>query len=209
MGPETGGSLNPNDLATLSLLNGGGRYGGVGVGGGGYGGYGGGGHGSFASPSANAIRIDSVGQKVEDQNDCTRTLLAGGMERISDNFENATRSREFAGVNKAIVDSEFRTNDRARDIELNNLRQSSDTSAAIAACCCETQKSIAQAAKEAAKCCCDAQLTAAKDHAALQALIIKENSATRELMRGDALAAANAKIIQLETINALADKGHR
>ena len=54
-----------------------------------------------------------------------------------------------------------------------------------------------------------AQLAAAKDHAELQALIIKENSATRELMRGDALAAANAKIIQLETINALADKGHR
>ena len=199
MVPENTGSLNPNDLATLSLLNGYGRGGGVGVGGGYSGGYG---H-TIADPivAANA-HVD--GSAVKEAINCHASSARLGMDAITGSFENATRDRQFAELSKGQSDVERRLCDQntAQTAIINDLR------AEAAKCCCETHKAIAEAAKDAAKCCCDAQLQACKDTSELKALIIKENSTTRELIRGDALAAANAKITQLETINALSGNSH-
>ena len=200
---ETPGSLNPNDLATLSLLYGGGRYGGggPGVGGGGYGGYHGGHYMADPIVAANA-HVD--GSAVKEAIDCNAKTAQSGIGGMIQSFENGNRQQQFFELSREHTDLERRINDQnAASISTQN-----DIRSEIAACCCDTQKAIAEAAKDAAKCCCDAQLQQCKDTADLKALIIKENSETRELIRGDALMAANAKITQLETINALSDK-HR
>lgn len=199
MGPEVGGSLNPNDLATLSLLYGGGRGGGPGVGGGSYGGYG---H-MIADPliAANA-HVD--GSATKEAIDCNAKSAEAGLSGIRQDFENATRDRQVAGISKGQVDAERRVTDAiAASLAITN-----DVRAETAKNFCDVEKTIAEAAKDAAKCCCDAQLQACKDHAELKALVIEENARTRELIRGDALVAANAKITQLETINALSGNGH-
>ena len=204
---NAGGSLNPNDLATLSLLyGGGGRYGGgPGVGmGGGY-------------PGSGYLTAEAIsnGTAVKEAIDGNAKMGSRGMDNIADRFEDATRADNFSRVCERIVElsadlsrNQLFNAEKINDVRAETAKCCCDTQKAIAECCCDTQKSIAQAAKEAALCCCDAKLQACKDHADLRALIIQENSATRELMRGDALAAANAKIVQLETINALSSNGH-
>jgi len=203
-------SLNATEIAVGSLLagnRGGGYGGGYGGGGGMWGG--GGGHGPAMmangaySVGANSVRIDEHAKS-----------HAAGLENLLD-------QNQFNATNKSIVDGFARASDtssanvnRVADNQFRSELRGSDQLAALTAeiasnaritdkCCCETQKAIAEAAKDAAKCCCEAQLNAAKDHAALMATVLSENGKTRELMQGNALDAANAKIIQLETISAL------
>jgi hypothetical protein len=212
-------SLNATEIAVGSLLAGGNRGGG----------FGGGGNGGawddasggmmFPGNSVLAAEAHANGTAVKEAIDSGKTAAASGLENLLD-------QNQFTATNKSIVDGhnrlgdnmaanvgriadqvtnqEFRNGDRLRDLD-----KTIAANAAIAAqCCCDTQKAIAEAAKEAALCCCDAKLEAAKSHASIMASVIAENSATRELIRGDALAAANAKITQLETINALSNRHH-
>lgn len=176
--------------------------------GGGYGGFGGGygGQGSFANPTANAVRIESgntaqaVGfENLLDQNQfaAANKNVVDGHNRISDNAK-----EDVSRISDQITNQEFRNGDRLRDLE----REMNANARIAAECCCDTKAAIAEAAKDAAKCCCDAQLAACKSHSEIMAAVVAENGKTRELMQATALDAANAKIVQLETINALS--GH-
>lgn len=204
------GSIGASDAATLALLYGGGyggggygRGGGIGVGygGGGYGGHGGG--VGYPGNSVLAAGVHADGTPIKTAIDCNAKIASQAIDGMSDRFEDLTRNNSFGRVIDGQTNLERRINDQnaAQIATVNDFRRDNDKNF------CETQRSIAQSAKEAAACCCAAQLQACKDHAELKSLIIKENSETRELIRGDALAAANAKIIQLETINALDKHG--
>lgn len=93
------------------------------------------------------------------------------------NMNNNFESVSRQGQFTAVIDNAFQSELRTNNkLDVINQRIS-DNAAASALCCCK-----------------------------LEALIVKENSETRQLMTNTALDAANAKIIQLETINAL--KGH-
>lgn len=118
------GSIGASDAATLALLYGGNRGGGIGVGAGGYDGYG---------NVGNAVRLDRNAQQVEDQADATRNFIAAGAAGISGAFENAERSRQFTAIRDGQFQSELRTNDRllALQAEMNVNAK------AAAACCCE------------------------------------------------------------------------
>lgn len=139
-----------------------------------------------------------TGNNVRNLAELTRFGFDSNQEQIRE-----TRTiDQFNGIRDNQFRAELRGSDQvsalARDVA-NNAREMDKT-------CCTLQQSIADAAKDAAQCCCDAKLEACKNTAELKALVISENSATRELIRGDALAAANAKITQLETINALSSR---
>lgn len=179
------GEIDSASAATWALLTDTARAGRGGYGyGSGEGGYGGG-FGPWASPSSNAVRIQEGNRAV-----------AAGMENLLD-------QNQFASTNSNIteccnrttdiqVNGEFRTSDRLRDVErqiVNARFESKD-------CCCETQKEIIQT--KAAL-----QLENCKNTALLEAKIAAEGTATRELINGNALAAANARVTQLETIQAI------
>lgn len=97
-------------------------------------------------------------------------------------------------TNKNVSDAEFRSLDRQRDIE----------------------RTMADNAKDAALCCCKLESEMAKGFgaAALKACEDK-NDLSKQMAEGFSnikdreLNAANAKITQLETINALSDHHHR
>lgn len=200
------GSIGASDAATLALLYGGGggyggygRGGGIGVGYGGGGGYGGGMLHAGNSVLAAGAHADGTPIKIALDGHAANNRL--GLDTIVGSFENATRDRQFADLSGQHNELEL----RLADSQAAALAITNDLRAETARNFCDVEKAIAEAAKDAAKCCCDAQLQSCRDHAELKALVISENGATRELIRGDALAAANARITQLETINALSD----
>lgn len=159
-----------SDINTESLLLARGvGYGGYGgVWGGGYGGY-----GPFASPSANAIRLDRNAQATEDQADCTRAVLGLGLDNINSNFENATRQREFSDLREGQFRAELRTNDRLRDLE----------------------REINANARVAADCCCDLKVQAANDKAEI---LSKMEALSKEGIARD-LDRAERQVIALQT----------
>lgn len=136
----------------------------------------------------------------------TNANIKSTADQIRFGFDNSLEvARESRAIDQfgRVNDNQFRAELRGAD-QLNALsREINQNAREMDKCCCDIQKAVAEAAKEQAKCCCEAQLQQCKDTAALSALIIKENSETRALMNSTALDAANAKIIQLETINAL------
>ena len=184
------GSVNASELATLSLIGRGGV--GVGAGGYGYGGYGGGynvGNQVLAAEAhANGTAVDA---KVSNLQDATRLAFDSNQEqiresrtldqfsRVSDNqFRAEIRaSDQHAGLIKDTADAEFRSIDRQRDIE----------------------RVLVDNAKEAAKCCCETQKLITSEATETRALIL----AVEGRASVAALAAAHAKITQLETIDAL------
>ena len=126
---------NIDDFLTVRGFGGGyGGYGGYGGGGG----YGHGGSGYYASPGANAVRINRNAEKIGDQADCTRTILGKGLDSVRDNFENLMRANDHQGLVKAISDSEFRGSDRLRDLE----RIVNGNAKDAAECCCELRALI-------------------------------------------------------------------
>lgn len=168
-------NLSANDIALGSLLTGGSgyRYGGA---------WGGGYPGSpFADFGSNAVRINATKQSVEDQADCTREVLSLQNSATRDSFENIQRSNQFASIKDGQFQSELRTNDRLRDLEMLMI----------------------QNAKDAAKCCCDAKLEAEKNKCEILSAIAAQ---TKETITRE-LDAANARITQLETINAIVNSG--
>jgi hypothetical protein len=198
-------SLNATEIAVGSLLAGG-AGGRGGYGGGAWGG-GGSGEGVYASPTANAVRIDAHAaanasgiENLLDQNQfaATNKNIVDGHNRLSDT--------NAVNVNR-VSDNQFRSELRNSDQHNEIIREMNANARIAAECCCDTKVAIAEAAKEAALCCCDAKLEASKSHAEIMATVLAENAKTRELMTGQALDTANAKIIQLETIAAL-QRGH-
>lgn len=194
-----GGGFTTSDAVLTAAMSGGlggNRYGGGQWGGGGYG---------FMQPGNSCLAAEAhangtaTKEAINGVSDTVRLGFDSNQEqiresrtidqftRLGDNqFRTEIRSSDqHAALTKSLSDAEFRSIDRQRDIE----------------------RLVLEGQKEAAKCCCEAKLQACKDHAELKALTIAENSATRELIRGDALVAANARITQLETINALQENG--
>lgn len=159
---------------------------------------------AHANGTATKEAVNCNSQKIEDQADFTRDIISSDMAGIRQSFENQTRTSEFA----SIRDGQFRTELRSSDQHAENLKAIADIEFRSLDRQRDIESLIIQNAKDAAKCCCDAKLQSCKDTAEVKALVIAENSATRELIRGDALAAANARITQLETINALQSNGH-
>jgi len=110
------GQTNLNDIIGLR---------GVGVGLG-YG-YGAGsypGYGQYASPSANAVRLEKNADIANEQNKCNLLM-----------FDQAEESRRFCDLNSNIFRSELRTSDK-----LSALQQEINANARSAAeCCCETK----------------------------------------------------------------------
>lgn len=135
---NSGGNLDPYTAGTLALLTDTAR---AGRGGFGYGGYGeGGGYygGPFATPSANAVRINRNAEftklgldRVSDQNEENRRLLQE--QNTSNQMTNG-----FMRIGDRLVDQEFRNGDRLRDLE----REINQNARTAADCCCETQKEI-------------------------------------------------------------------
>lgn len=225
---EMNGIATGTDLNDIVALRGVGGVAGVG----GWGGWGG-----VQAPYANLASLqhgqDYNRQHCENQQDCTREVLSTDIDGVRQSFENLTRDNQFASitktvsdcnsaVNKNITDSEFRNTDRFRDIE----REMNANARVADKCCCDTQKAIAEAAKEAAKCCCETNLKMSEGFAATAlkaaenqaALLLKmcedKNELSKQMAEGFAgikdreLNAANAKITQLETINALQNNHH-
>lgn len=145
---------------------------------GGYGGIGVGGRGNmYPGNSMLAAGAHADGTAVKAAIDCNAARSSDGLARISEqNKEQACNDRE-ARTTDRITNMEFRNGDRLRDIE----------------------REMGQNAKDAAQCCCDAKLEACKSTAEIKALIIAENSETRNQIRGDALSAANAELTALKT----------
>lgn len=155
------GAIGASDAATLALLYGGnggyGRGGGIGVGAGGH--YGGG--SLYTGNNVLAAEAHANGTATKEAIDGNADLIRAQ----ANNFENQTRAAQVAGIQMQTSDQTTRICDRLNTMEINSLRDQADSAAALA------------------KCCCDSQL-ATKD---TQALVLAENSATRELIQANAL----------------------
>jgi hypothetical protein len=211
----TGGS----NISTDSLLLARG-VGGVGFG---YGGYPGAVTGDFANASANAIRLDRNDQMVQSESLCTREVMGKAMDSNGRAFDSATNAASFTRMCDRITDGEFRTSDRQRDIE----REMNANAREAAKCCCDVKASVAAVAAEAAKCCCETNLRmsegfgatalkAAENHAQILLKMCEDkNALSVQIAEGFSgikdreLNSANARITQLETINALSGSHHR
>ena len=149
----------------------------------------------FASDASNAVRIESASaanaaglENLLDQNQfaATNTNIVEGHNRITDSI-NLSDNRINDNINRSSdrqsdmsTAAEFRSLDRQRDIE----------------------RILNQNAKEAAACCCETQK-----------LILSEGNETRALVLAvearanvASLAVAQARITQLETIDALSQR---
>lgn len=151
---ENGGSINPNDVATLSLLRPG------------YGLYGGGyGAGSYASVGSVQHGIANNNQAIENQADCTREVLGNNMDNNARAFESANVQRQFERVCDRISQGELRNGDRLRDIE----REMSANAREAAKCCCEAKL-------EAQKNACDTQKLIIAENTKTRELILAVES---------------------------------
>lgn len=187
MSDSYAGSINPGDVATLSLLGRGGM-GGYGYGGG----YGGG--REFANDASNAVRIDS-----------SEKLLAQGHDSLSQQIsDNADRNRDITSLNQnnanALANRDFQT--QIGTLLTQQIARGEDN---INANFNTLSREVAATAREAAKCCCEAKLLAAtnqaKTDAGIASLLANQDCVTKV---ADAVANAtqNAKLDIL-----LADNG--
>lgn len=97
--------------------------------GGGYWGGEGGGYGGYASPAANAVRLDA-----------NRDIYNAGQDRLALNLDNAQEERRNQNLCNRLSDSEFRTVDRLRDIE----REMTANARVASECCCENKLAICE-----------------------------------------------------------------
>jgi len=165
------GSINPSEVATLSLL------------GGGYGGYGYGGRGGYAvgnqvlaaeahaNGTASDAKLDSLAGSFHNVN------INSKFDRLNENISDQEfrSTAAITSLNKDITDSEFRTIDRNRDIE----------------------RLVVQGQKEAAECCCEAKVLAVQNQAALlagQAQILANQASDVRVADAVANAIQNSKL---------------
>jgi hypothetical protein len=163
----------------------------------GFGGYGGGygnglsGGGGYSGGGYLTAEAHANGTATKEAIDCNSAQFLSGLDRVSDQNKETRDNFRFDQLSQSINNQEFRSLDRQRDIE----------------------RLMTDNAKDSAKCCCDAKLLASQNACDTQKLVSAEANATRELILAvegrsniRLLDAANAKITQLETINALS--GH-
>jgi len=153
-------SLNATEIAVGGLLAGGYGRGGYGYGGGGGawgGGWGGGGFGPWASPSANAVRLNRNAQQIENQADCTRDMIQAGNIGTLQAFENATRDRQFTDLRDGQFRAELRTADKLDAQQINALRDNADIRQQLADCCCDNKVLNLEAQLRNQECCCETQ----------------------------------------------------
>lgn len=171
------GSINPGDIATLSLLGGRGGYG---LGGG----YGGG--REFASDSTNAVRINS-----------SEKLSAQAHDSISQQIsDNADRNRDITSLNQsnanALANRDFQT--QVGTLLTQQIARGEDN---INANFNALTREVAATAREAAKCCCEAKLLAATNQAKTDAglaTILANQECSTKVSDAIANAAQNAKL---------------
>lgn len=183
--------FSSSDAVLWGAMNNMGRgfgYGGYGGGawGAGYGGHGGG-YGVWASPSANAVRINRNAQQIEDQADCTREVLGQQMDNTARAFDAATRANEFSRVCDNLNALDRRNSDDSFRAELRLSDRLADLAAAQAKCCCDTQLSFKDVALEQQKCCCDTQLRMSEMEARMTAEIkaVESRNIQRDLDRAE------------------------
>jgi hypothetical protein len=146
----------------------------------GYGGWGGeggyGGYGMFASPGANAVRMnrnndrigftyDALSQQAEEgrriaQNQNLTNAVTDGFSRICERINN-----ESSSIRDIVFQQELRNGDRLRDL----------------------QKEMNDNARVAAQCCCDLKLQACEDKAQIIAEIkaVETRTVERDLNRAE------------------------
>lgn len=173
MGGSNMGSVDTGTAGVLALLADTAR---AGRGWGGWGGEGGAGYGMFASPGANAVRInrnndrlgftyDALSQQAEEsrriaQNQNLTDTVNGGFQRICERLNtDATATRDL------IFQQELRNGDRLRDL----------------------QSEMNENARVAAQCCCDLKLQQCEDKSELLARMeaISKEGILRDLNRAE------------------------
>lgn len=158
----------PTDISDVLTV----RGAGIGFGGYGLGGYAGGGRGSFASPEANAVRINGVESTVNQHASC-----------INGTLESLTRTLSSDATNKNIIDGNMRICDRLSAMENQRGQDLLFVSRELSAIRAEGAKQAADATIENLKCCCETQK-----------LVISENSKTREEFQKSLLEEARAQL---------------
>lgn len=132
--------------------------------------------------------VDDVKSKIGSEGQCNRDIFTGQLRNVFDAFENQTRANEFNRVCDKLSNIDSRNTDNQFRAEL----RTNDRIAAL-------QAEVTQNAKDAALCCCKLEAQAEKNKAELSALIIKENSQTRNEILTDNLAQARAEIARLKS----------
>jgi hypothetical protein len=172
------GSINPSEVATLSLLGGGGGYG--------YGGRGYGGYGQFADDASNAVRINSSEKLSAQAHAFNRDAVDNSHDAISQQIsDNADRNRDLQAFGQQSASAD-RLNDKITD-------QTRFFSAEINL----ITRELAEHAREAAKCCCEQKVLAltnqAKTDAAMATITANQLADTR-VLTAVANANQNAKL---------------
>ncbi len=186
------GSVNPSELATLSLLG----RGGIGVGNGNGYGYGGGGR-EWANDGSNAVRIKSSERLSAQAHVNNRDASAASHDAISQQIsDNADRNRDLASSQAQ----------NARDIAGRDFLQGIGVAISQQVARGEDNQNAnfnaitreaAANAREAAKCCCEAQLLAVQNQAKTDlglATIIANQACDTRVSDAVANAAQNAKL---------------
>jgi hypothetical protein len=143
-------------------------------GGWGLGGWGGGGQGVFASPGANAVRLNRNAEITKSENSCNRHLFGQALDQIQNSFENQTRAGEFqqvcnklAEVGSSITDNQFRAELRSADkATFIGIDQKLDK---LADCCCEQKVEAAKAETRSVERFCELKAGQAEIKATLAA----------------------------------------
>jgi hypothetical protein len=118
------GSINPSEVATLSLLGGGGGYG--------YGGV----HGrEFATDGSNAVRINSGSKLASQAHDFISQQISDNADRNRDTLSTLQTNTSFDRVNDKIADQTDFFNSAINGI----MREQNQNAREAAKCCCEAQ----------------------------------------------------------------------
>lgn len=181
-------SLNATEIAVGSLLAGGrGGYGYGGAWGGGMPGY-----GPWASPSANAVRLDRNDDNVNHQGNCTRELLSYQNLANLNAFENAERLNQFTDIRDGQFRGELRVSDLISRNQMDALRNAADIRQQISDCCCDSKVLNLESQLKNQECCCETQK-----------LVFAENQKTRDLISENALRIAVDANNVSSTVNAI------
>ncbi len=72
-----------------------------------------GGSSRYADHGSNAARVTALGQRMEDQADCSRGILTEGFHSLGGQLDSATRERQINSLHNELFQSELRGRDQA------------------------------------------------------------------------------------------------
>ena len=150
--------------------------------------WGGSGYGYHTGNQVLAAEAHANGTATKEAIDCNAIRFTDGLNSLSSSFENQTRANQIDSVTKNLTDAEFRNSDRFSNAEFRSIDRQRDI-----------ERILVDNAKEAAACCCETQKLILAEGNETRALVLAVEGRTNVA----ALAAAQARINQLETINAL------